>query len=193
MIQTVFLYNKANVYGLAEDVKLLQEAIKSLTGKVRLADPLEPPVLCDLAVHFEVPAYGWMPWARRNVFVINPEWWEPAWNSYLSKADALLFKCEADCKSFFDVLPETCSHPPSFVVPWTTPLGLSTFQKFPQSTNSSDGFLWLLGASANKRAAAEIVLPLWKAEYPPLTVYSVAALPQMELPANVTLKVGDVS
>jgi len=123
--QTVFLYNKANTYGLAQDVRLLEQAIKSFTGKVRMADPLEPPVLCDLAVHFEVPYYGWMPWARRNIFVVNPEWWEAAWNSYLSKADALIFKCEADGETFFASLPDTVSHPPSYTLPWATPQGLS--------------------------------------------------------------------
>ena len=203
LAQTVFLYNKANTYGLTQDVQLLEQAIKSLTtgysrhsadgftGKVRLADPLEPPVLCDLAVHFEVPYYGWMPWARRNVFVVNPEWWEPAWNSYLSKADALLFKCEADRVSFFDRLSETDSNPPSYVLPWTSPIGLSVFQKHPQSSSHADGFLWLLGASKHKRAAAEKIIPLWKPTYPPLTVYTVSDLSGCVNP-RVTIKVGDV-
>jgi hypothetical protein len=189
--KTVFIYNKANTYGLAQDVKLLERAIKSITGNVRMADPLEPPSLCDLAVHFEVPIYGWMPWARRNVFVVNPEWWEPAWNSYLSKADALIFKCGVDRASFFSKLPETVSNPPSYVLPWTSPVGLSTFQNKPQSVNHADGFVWFLGASKHKRAAAEKILPLWKSTYPPLTVYSVADL-SGSMNSNVTLKVGDV-
>jgi hypothetical protein len=188
--QTVFIYNKANTYGLAQDVQLLQEAIKGLAGKVRLADPLEPPILCDLAVHFEVPIYGWMPWARRNVFVVNPEWWEPAWNSYLSKADALIFKCGADRETFFAALPETASNPPSYVLPWTSPLGIASFQKNPQSSSHADGFLWLLGASKHKRAAAEKIIPLWKESYPPLTVYTVSELSVTS--PYVTVKVGDV-
>ena len=193
--QTVFLYNKANTYGLAQDVRLLEDAIKSVTGKVRMADPLEPPVLCDLAVHFEVPYYGWMPWARRNVFVVNPEWWEPAWNSYLSKADALIFKCEADRQTFFAALPESASNPPSYILPWTTPLSLSDFQKYPQSTTESTGFLWLLGASVHKRAAAQHILPAWKNYYPPLNVYTTTQLDLsgVELSPNVTIHVEDLS
>lgn len=201
--QTVFLYNKANTYGLAQDVQLLQDAIKGLTtgyprhaadgftGKVRLADPLEPPILCDLAVHFEVPYYGWMPWARRNVFVINPEWWEPAWNSYLSKADALIFKCDWDCKQFMNryALP----HEKAFVLPWTTPIGVGAFDKFPKSNDHSTGFLWLLGASKHKRAAANHILPLWKESFPPLAVYTTVPLDLSgSIASNITVTIQDL-
>ena len=189
MSQTVFLYNKANTYGLLEDVKLLTKLSQTQTNNIRHADPLEPPSACDLAVHFEVPYYGWLPWARRNVFVVNPEWWEPAWNSYLSKCDALIFKCAEDARSFFNSLPETASHPPSFVLPWTSPVPISDFHQ----NSGSDAILWLLGASANKRAAAQKILPLWKPEYPQLNVYTVEPLSCESLSANVTITVGDLS
>jgi hypothetical protein len=89
--RTVILYNKANEFGLKQDAELLQ---KVLGGDLR--DPLEPVSAYDIAIHLEVPYYGWMAFAGINVFMINPEWWEDAWNPYLSRADLLIFKCDAD-------------------------------------------------------------------------------------------------
>jgi hypothetical protein len=192
-MSTVFLYNKENKYGLLQDVKLLEATIKRVTGKVRHADPLEHPVLSDLAVHFEVPYYGWMPWARRNVIVVNPEWWEAGWNSYLEHTDALIFKCPADRDNFMRALPEGCARPNDWVLPWTCLATPEVFAKQPRSADHT--LLWLLGASVNKRLAASKVLPMWKEEYPPLTVYSVAPLDLsgVSLASNITLKVQDLS
>jgi hypothetical protein len=179
-MSTVFIYNKANTYGLLQDVKLLDSVLKG-----RHVDPLEPPVLCELAVHFEVPYYGWMAWAKRNVIVVNPEWWEDAWNPYLAHTDALLFKCEADRQTFFS---KTEYRPESFVLPWTSPVPISAFS----SKTQADGLLWLLGASVNKRAAAEKILPLWKPEWPQLSVYTTTEL-KVEHGTNVSVHVKDLS
>ena len=181
MSKTVFLlYNKANEYGLQSDVRLLEKVLKVFVGpgQVKHADPLEPPQPCDLAVHLEVPYYGWMPWAKRNVFMVNPEWWEAGWNPYLARADALLFKCEADKQTFFTRFPDVTT--PAYTVKWSTPVVQADFAKFPQSVANDIGFLWLLGASKNKRAAARKVISLWDPSWPPLTIYTTSAL----LPAD---------
>jgi len=191
-----FIYNKANVYGLRADVNFLEKVgLKGYT--IKHADPLEPPQPCGLAVHFEVPYYGWMPLAERNVFVVNPEWWSAEWNPYLARADALLFKCEADRKSFFTQHPEVKT--PAFAVTWTSPITRSDFAKSPQNNDVSTGFLWLLGASVNKRKAAAVVLPLWQESWPALVVYTTTPLPASEaalgetpLASNVTVKVQDL-
>ena len=195
MPDTVFLYNKENKYGLLQDVKLLEAVTKRIMGKVRHSDPLEHPTLCDLAVHFEVPYYGWMPWARRNVIVVNPEWWEAGWNSYLEHTDALIFKCQADRDLFFSALPEGIARPNDWVLPWTCLATPETFAK--QAHAVEHTLLWLLGASVNKRAAAAKVLPMWKAEYPPLTVYTTTPLDLSGAAplavSNVTVKVQDIT
>jgi hypothetical protein len=185
---TVFLYNKANTYGLQADVQFVQKGLSS-DFVVKHSDPLEPPQPCDLAVHFEVPYYGWMPWATRNVFVVNPEWWEEGWAPYLARADALLFKCEADRQTFLARYPGAAEK--SLTVPWTTPVTQADFAKFPQSADSSVGFLWLLGASANKRKAAAAVVALWEPSWPPLTIYTTTAF-AFEAKPNVTIKVQDL-
>jgi hypothetical protein len=78
MTQAVFLYNKSNQFGLAEDVKVFEDILKQASregnlafNKVRISDPLEPPILCDIAFHFEVPIYAYFPWARKNCLIIN--------------------------------------------------------------------------------------------------------------------------
>jgi hypothetical protein len=68
-MKTVVLYNKANEFGLRQDALLIQASIPC-----ELRDPLEPTFPCDLAIHLEVPYYGWMAFARVNAFVVNPEW-----------------------------------------------------------------------------------------------------------------------
>ena len=188
--KAVFIYNKANVYGLKADVQFLENVLKGFS--IKHADPLEPPTPYGLAVHFEVPYYGWMPWAERNVFMVNPEWWSAEWNPYLARADALLFKCEADLKSFFTQHSEVKT--PAFAVTWTSPITRADFAKSPQNNDVSVGFLWLLGASANKRKAAPFVLGLWQESWPPLTVYTTTPLPAGETPlaSNVTVKVQDL-
>ena len=186
MSRIVFIYNKSNVFGLQQDVKLLEKTLAPL-GKIGIADPQEPPVACDLAVHFEIPYYGWMAWAKRNVIVVNPEWWEDAWNPYLLKADALIFKCSADRKHFLSKL---TNPPESFVLPWACPTKSADFVTYPKSSDKK--LLWLLGGSCNKRLAAQKILPMWKAEWPELHVYTTSVLECGTLSPNVILTVRDM-
>jgi hypothetical protein len=192
MKKATLIYNKSNTYGLQSDVQLLEKVMKGFS--VKHADPLEPPQTCDLAVHVEVPFYGWMPWAQRNVFLVNPEWWEAGWNSYLAHCDALIFKCSADKETFYTRFPEVAaSAVPFYTLPWTTPVVQADFSKFPASTAADVGFLWLLGASKNKREAAKKVIPLWDATWPPLTVYRTTELElEGELPTSVRIHVKDL-
>ena len=93
MMDVTLLYNKSNDYGIRRDAEVLVKAIAVRTGCIiRHSDPLEPPVLTDLAIHLEVPIYGWMPWAARNILVVNPEWFETeAWLPYMARFDAVVY------------------------------------------------------------------------------------------------------
>lgn len=190
MKKATLIYNKANTYGIHSDVQLLEKALKGFS--VKHADPLEPAHSCDLAVHVEIPFYGWMPWAARNVFLVNPEWWEAGWNSYLARCDALIFKCSADKETFYGLYPEAAAVR-FYTLPWTTPVVQADFSKFPASTAADVGFLWLLGASKNKREAAKKVIPLWDPSWPPLTVYTTTELGlEGELSSSVRIHVKDL-
>ena len=167
--QVTILYNKSNTFGLQQDSVLLEKILESQGFQVRVADPLEPQGPCDIAIHLEVPVYAAACLAAYNVFVINPEWWEDAWNSYLPRADLLIFKCDADKERFLENRPQT----PSITIPWTTPVKPSAFNI---QTQRGDSILWLLGGSVSKREAAMKVIPLWNLNWPELHVYTTSQL-----------------
>jgi len=181
-LSVVLLYpKKAEVHGLQQDALLLETCLKV---KARHADPLEPPVPCDVAFHLEIPIYGWMPWAAKNICVINPEWWNADWNPYLERMDLLIFKCEEDALRF-------SVKKPYVVLPWTSPIKISAFEPF-QASNTP-GCLILAGASLHKRMAAEKIVSLWKPEWPPLHVCSQTPLTATVASKNVTLDVKDLT
>ena len=80
-MEIALLVDKTNTFGLRQDANIIREGLKAVdSGSIRIreADPLEPPVPCDVAIHLEVPAYGWMPWCSRQT---NPIMQQTALNS----------------------------------------------------------------------------------------------------------------
>jgi hypothetical protein len=124
-----------------------------------------------------------MSFAAINVFMINPEWWEDAWNPYLTRADLLVFKCEADKERFLESRPFSGK---AVVIPWAcVPYELYVKEK--------NNVLWLLGASVNKREAALKVLPLWQGDWPQLNVYTTTPFVEdLYLQPNVKIHVGNL-
>jgi hypothetical protein len=190
------IYNKSNTFGLRQDAELLKKALAPMP--VKEVDPLEPSTFCGIAIHLEVPVYSVMALATVNIFVINPEWWEDSWNAYLSKAELLIFKCQADRERFLVDRPSAASVS-SVVLPWTSPVPLSAFgtQKAPDALGAPSPCIWLLGGSKHKREAAEHILPLWKEDWPHLDVYTTSPLAfpaeAEATPANVTIHVKDLT
>jgi hypothetical protein len=184
MSKVTILYNKSNTFGLQQDSVLIQRILESQGFQVRVADPLEPQGPCDIAIHLEVPVYAAACLAAYNVFVINPEWWED-WDSYLPRADLLIFKCDADRETFMVNRPQT----PSITIPWTTPT--QAFSSIPKA-EKKNSILWLLGGSVSKREAAAKVIPLWNLNWPELHVYTTSQL-LVDAPPNVTLNVTDLT
>lgn len=183
-LNIVFVYNKSNPYGIAVDVKLLESVFRKTTALVHTADILEPPIPCDLCIHFEIPSSTWMPWAKYNILMVNPEWYVPAWNSLKQHMDEVWTKMPLT-STMKDLSGAT-------FVPWTSTLDPSVFTKYPSSTKVSDGCLWLLGGSKNKRTAAEAILPLWQESWPQVTVYTTTPLQVSDLKPNVTVKVQEL-
>ena len=182
-MKTIVLYNKSNMFGLRQDALLIKSAINC-----ELKDPLESVVKCDVAIHLEVPYYGWMGFAAVNILVINPEWWEEAWNSYLSHVKILVFKCMEDKERFLETHP---FYGRSCVIPWAS---LPMNQNSGQTQENSRSALWLLGGSVNKRDAALKILPLWKDIWPSIEVYTTTPLSfPIPLPKNVKLHIEDLS
>ena len=204
-MSVVMIYNKAAYFGLSRDAGLLQTISQKVcsgldvrVGSIKAMDPMEPPVACDIAVHLEMPIMTFVPWARYNILMVNPEWFvKEAWTPYLSAFDLIVVKCEAAAKVIAALDPSVADK--IFVLPWCAGLTVSEVAKSPSSNDTKDGFVSFLGQSASKHTALEQVLPFWRAEYPPLVVYSAEEQKAEWLKratiqdgAKVTIKVGDL-
>ncbi len=190
-MEVAILYNKSNTFGLAQDASVFQWLLKSCgKGNVRLrtVDPLEPPVAVSVAIHLEVPYYGWMPWATTNYLLLNPEWYETeAWEPYLKHIDGVFFR-DVQSKQRFEL---KYPYVKTYFLSWcSAPDAID--EKAPQSKDLTDGFVWFLAGSKNKREAAQKLLPTWKETWPKLTVYTVSSLDAENLPSNVEIKVKDL-
>ena len=191
-MEIAILYNKSNQFGLKQDAEVFRDSLRHFAAgevRIRVADPLEPPVPCQMAIHLEIPVYGWMPWCSTNYLLLNPEWYElDNWSSYLKHFDGIIFRDTKSMERFQCLYPDV----KTFYIPWHTgPAALD--EKAPQSLNPQDGLVWFLGGSQNKRAAAQVLLPLWKSTYPKLTVYTVKALDLSgELADNLNIQVQDL-
>lgn len=198
-IECVFVYNKANHFGIEKDAEVLESALIAASkgkdynlAKIRHKDPREQQVPCDICFHLEVPIAAWFPWARFHVVLVNPEWWVPAWNGYKSKIDSWIFKTNGAQDRFIEA--GLCTAKNSDVIHWKCKGNLSELLKNPMSESSNDGWLMFLAGSKNKRTAAKAILPLWKPSYPKLTVYSISPLDiSGNLAPNVNLIVRDLS
>ncbi len=190
-MEVAILYNKSNTFGLAQDAEVLQWALQQTKSgvRVRTADPLEPPVPLSVAIHLEVPYYGWMPWSSTNFLLLNPEWYETeAWESYLKHFDGVLFRDMISKQRFEVKYPDV----KTFFISWCcAPNAIDT--KAPQSNSLEDGFVWFLAGSKHKREAAQKLLPTWSPEWPKLVVYTTKALDLSgNVPSNVDVKVEDL-
>jgi hypothetical protein len=203
VLQTTIVYTQTNVFGLSKDAELLSEAIPiaaravgERAGPVKVVDCRQPPSPCDICIHLEIPYAVWFPWARVNVVLVNGEWWlEKSWSDYWPKIDIAIFR---DQVSLDRCIAAGAQPRRSIVLPWccgpVKPPVAGPKKPIP-STKTRDGFVWFLGGSPNKRAAAEAVLPIWKEAWPRLLVSSLEALSidTTRLPSNVTLRTGLLS
>lgn len=96
MLEVTLIFNKSNAY---DDATLLQRSLAGL-AKVRFADPLEPPVSCDVNIHLEVPIYAYVPWSNYNVFMKNPEQYvKESYDPYMKHFDLVVTKEELQTNS----------------------------------------------------------------------------------------------
>jgi hypothetical protein len=176
------LASKSNEYGLSKDVEVLRRAFAPSKYSVRHCDPLEPPSYSDLAIHLEVPAFDWAAWSAKNCLVVNPELYNAtAWNSYLGRFDHVVVK---DRVALAEFGPEK-----AVFIPWAIPEAPLPPKK------RKDAFLWVLGASKNKRAYVPTLLRAWRPSYPPLLITSVADLDLsgVDVLPNVSIRIGDLA
>jgi len=172
-------------WGLGVDSRLVEQVLREIhaAGKLRIAsvDHIDPisfyggprkPRPVDIQIHMEVPCRAAWMWAKVNLVVVNPEWWpRTAWNWVLASkenggADYILFKSAYARALFPDVDAKQAR-----ILSWRADPNVEPSKS---SIVRQWSFLYLIGASANKLAAAKSLLPMWKDSWPPVTVVGTA-------------------
>jgi len=172
MTTVTFLFNKSNPYGISKDIEGMAASLKMYIGDYctqRYADPLEVPHKSDIHIHVEVPVYTWMPWAEKNILVVNPEWFQESWLPYMPRFTAVIYKDPLSAKEA--VSKGYVTEKQVYVVPW----GCAKPEQPPKVAKGTvdTGFVWFLGGSSSKRAYLPKMMRMWREHYPPLRIYSV--------------------
>lgn len=194
--------SRASQWGLLQDSKIVEQVLRECSaGGYATVDSVEhlDPVMfygkkvkaVDIFIHLEVPCRAAFSWAKMNIVVVNPEWWPTdAWNWVFAEkggADLILFKSE-HARSLFPEIDAKRAR----VVRWRTAPAiqhaLSSLPKTPQRRE----FLFLIGASANKLAAARTILTAWKPTWPPMLAVGdtevVAQLKTLTVAPNIQIR-----
>lgn len=174
--------SRANAWGLLQDSKIVEQVLRECSAggyaSIESVEHVDPVMFygrgkkmrpMDVYIHLEEPCRAAFTWAKTNIVVVNPEWWPTdAWNWVLAEkggADLLVFKSE-HARSLFPELDAKRAR----VVSWrASPViqhALSSLPKTPQKRE----FLYLVGGSANKLAAARTILAAWKPSWPKMLV-----------------------
>jgi hypothetical protein len=181
MPRIVILWNQSNTFGLSQDASLIEKALEFLPGEFEVikADPLQPPTTADIVIHLEVPHPVWLPWAPTQIWMVNPEWCSPSWESYKERFTAIWVKEQGRVADF---------GPNAVYMPWAVRGPLKPIKLESLGLRQA---LWVLGASQNKHIAARALLPIWPSDFP-ITVTT--TLEESDLPgsfpASVTVKRG---
>lgn len=200
-ISVNIIYNKANTFGLTDDVLVIERIMKKLQSeigntitKAKLVDMREPLSHSDILIHLEIPIFSAIPWAHTNVVIVNPEQWSYAYDAYVHAFDALVFRDPFAAEKFRqDFTAKGIRTDNIYVVPWCAALGDVKIK------NLEEGFVCFLAGSASKFEYLKRVLPFWLASDPTLTVYTTRSDFAEDLKRivdgteNITVKCQDLS
>jgi hypothetical protein len=122
----------------------------------------------DLQIHLEIPCRVAMPWASFNVAVVNPEWWVlHAWDwCFLPPAqggfDRIVFKSQTATALFPEVKKSQ-----RLIMNWWTDMTV----RHGVYKGKEERFLYIVGGSKSKEAAASILVGAWDRTWPPLEIW----------------------
>jgi len=174
----------AHAYGLSQDARIIEQILRETsTGassiKIETVEHGDAYTYgtgnratgaADINIHLEVPCRMAWRYARVNIVVVNQEWWyNEAWKWVLEPrekggADIIVFKSKYARDMFHDLDDSRVR-----IISWRA--GPEISAALSSLGKKKREFLYLVGASANKAAAAMIIVGSWKAEWPPLHVY----------------------
>lgn len=177
--------DRGGQWGLGQDARLVEMALRLAAGKMRGAssqslriehcDPVmwgnrtEP---ADLQIHLEIPCRIAMPWASFNVAVVNPEWWVlHSWDwCFLPPAqggmDRIIFKSTVATALFPEVKKSQ-----RLIMNWWTDMSVSPGVY----KGKEERFLYMVGGSKSKEAAATRLVGAWDPAWPPLEIWCPSA------------------
>jgi hypothetical protein len=173
------IYNKANTYGLNDDVKVIEHILRKLQdsighpiAKARTVDIREPLVHSDINIHLEIPIFSAISWAHTNIILVNPEQWSYEYDAYVHAFDVLLFRDPISAEKFrSDFIKKGIPTDNIYVVPWTAAWEVKDI-KGGYATNGDLGFVSFVAGSTSKFEYLKKLLPYWRDADPPLTIYT---------------------
>ena len=173
------IYNKANTYGLNDDVKVIDNLLRQLQdvvvpiNKARTADLREPLIHSDINIHLEIPIFSAISWAHTNVMLVNPEQWSYSYDSYAHAFDALVFRDSTTAAAFRDDFAKKGIPTDNiYVVPWSASWQAKDIKKTAKIGTSELGFVCFIAGSTSKFEYVKKLLPAWKKSDPILTIYT---------------------
>ena len=162
------IYNKANTYGLTDDVKVIDYVLRQLQdivgpiNKARTADLREPLTHSDINFHLEIPIFRAIPWAHTNVMLVNPEQWSYSYDAYVHAFDALLFRDSITAAAFRDDFAKKgISTDNIYVVPWAASWQVKDIKKAIKTGNSELGFVCFIAGSTSKYEYIKKLRAIW--------------------------------
>jgi len=198
------IYNKVNIYGLNDDViiierilRKLQDSIGQPIGKAKMVDMREPLTHSDINIHLEIPVFGAVSWAHTNIMLVNPEQWSYAYDAYVHAFDALIFRDPVAAEKFREAFVEKAIRTDNiFVVPWAATWQSNDY-KGRYGICADDGVVCFVAGSTSKYEYLKQVLPYWLPSDPALTVYTTRedfaeGLKKNGLADNITVKCEDL-
>ena len=200
------IYNKANTYGLNDDIQVIDHILRHLQdvvgpiNKVRTSDLREPLTHSDINIHLEIPVFSAIPWAHTNVMLVNPEQWSYSYDAYAHAYDALVFRDPTAAAAFKeDFAKKGIRTDNIYVVPWVASWLVKDIKKTAKIGNIELGFVCFIAGSTSKYEYVKKLLTAWKKSDPILTIYTTRAdfaeelkKVSVDLEANITVKCEDL-
>lgn len=178
-----FIYNKNNHYGLEKDVRYLEHAFHRNQFNCHRLDPHEPPKAADINVHLEVPVYANISWAAINILLVNPEYYKSdAYDGYIDAFDFFVFRDQAS----WTLACGTKMGSKAILMPFSTPNQMWSKKLW----NSDKTWLWIIGGSQRKMAAARKLLAIMKSTDQPVKIFcsdDLKAEIEQLMPANCVI------
>jgi hypothetical protein len=202
------IYNKANTFGLNDDVQVIEHVLRQLQdvvgpiNKARTADLREPLIHSDINIHLEIPIFSAIPWAHTNVMLVNPEQWSYSYDAYAHAFDALVFRDSMTAATFrADFAKKGIPTDNIYVVPWTASWKVKDIKKTAKIGTNELGFVCFIAGSTSKFEYVKKILTAWKKSDPILTIYTTRTdfaedlkkvVVGMDLDTNITVKCEDL-